>query len=237
MADHQVNPVAVTAMAEVGIAIARQPRRRYRRRAVLAAAFDGRRYLGVPEEDRTHFYGWTQAIISADQAEGVVAHDVKTVVEAFTTMMGYFTELIKLRRHVPGDDAISQLAMAGVGADSDITGILSVLAFVFTAVAGGIDTTTGLLGGSVQLLHQRPDQRKLLAENPEEIPDSIDEFLRLTSPVQVKGRIVTRDVTSEIPRSRKVAWFYSSTARPVATNASTVRTPASWMCCGSHATF
>ena len=194
-------------------------------------------YLGVPEEDRTHFYGWTQAIIAADQAEGVVAHDVKTVVEAFTTMMGYFTELIKLRRHVPGDDAISQLAMAGVGADSDITGILSVLAFVFTAVAGGIDTTTGLLGGSVQLLHQRPDQRKLLAENPEEIPDSIDEFLRLTSPVQVKGRIVTRDVTSEIPRSRKVAWFYSSTARPVATNASTVRTPASWMCCGSPATF
>ena len=51
----------------------------------------------------------------------------------------------------------------GVGADGDIAGVLSILAFTFTMVTGGNDTTTGMLGGSVQLLHQRPDQRGLLA--------------------------------------------------------------------------
>ena len=69
------------------------------------------------------------------------------------------------------------------------------LAFTFTMVTGGNDTTTGMLGGTAQLLHQRPDQRRLLVENPDLIPDAIDEFLRLTSPVQGLARTTTRDVT------------------------------------------
>ncbi len=171
-------------------------------------------YLGVPEEDRTHFYGWTEPIIAANMAES--ANGLKTVVGAFTTMMGYFTELIKLRRFVPGDDTVSKLVMAGMDGDGDIAGMLSLLAFVFAMVASGIDTTVGMLGGSVQLLHQRPDQRKLLVENPEHIPGSLDEFLRLTSPVQVKGRIVTRDVTigdTVVPEGRKVLFLYGSANR------------------------
>ena len=102
---------------------------------------------------------------------------------------------------------------AGVGADGDIAGVLSILAFTFTMVTGGNDTTTGMLGGSVQLMHQRPDQRRLLVENPELIPDSVDEFLRLTSPVQGLCRTVTRDVAVEgttIPEGRRVLFLYGS---------------------------
>jgi cytochrome P450 len=80
-------------------------------------------------------------------------------------------------------------------------------------VTGGNDTTTGMLGGSVQLLHQRPDQRKVLAENPDLIPDSVDEFLRLTSPVQMLGRTVMRDVKVgdvTIPEGRRVMFLYGS---------------------------
>jgi cytochrome P450 len=91
--------------------------------------------------------------------------------------------------------------------------VLSILAFTFTMVTGGNDTTTGMLGGSVQLLHQRPDQRRLLAENPDLIGGSVDEFLRLTSPVQMLGRTVTRDVTignTTIPEGRRVMFLYGS---------------------------
>lgn len=110
-------------------------------------------------------------------------------------MMGYFTALIERRRVDPEDDTVSHLVAAGVGADGDISGVLSILAFTFTMVTGGNDTTTGMLGGSVQLLHQRPDQRGLLTADPGLIPDAVDELLRLTSPVQMLGRTVTRDVT------------------------------------------
>jgi cytochrome P450 len=91
--------------------------------------------------------------------------------------------------------------------------VLSILAFTFTMVTGGNDTTTGMLGGSVQLLHQRPDQRRLLVENPDLITDSIDELLRLTSPVQGLARTTTRDVTigeRTIPKDRKVLLLYGS---------------------------
>ena len=74
----------------------------------------------------------------------------------------------------------------------------------------------GMLGGAVQLLHQRPDQRRLLTDNPVLIPDAVDEFLRLTSPVQCLGRTVTRDVRVDdtaIPEGRRVLLLYGSANR------------------------
>lgn len=166
-------------------------------------------YLGVPEEDRAQFDGWTQAIVAANAAEAGVA----SAGDAVGSMMAYFTELIERRRREPEDDTISHLVAAGVGADGDIAGTLSVLAFTFTMVTGGNDTTTGMLGGSVQLLHQRPDQRQLLVDDPGLIPDAIDELLRLTSPVQGLARTTTRDVTigdTTVPAGRKVLLLYGS---------------------------
>ena len=170
-------------------------------------------YLGVPEADRDQFDGWTEAIVAANTAEGGLGSALETLGGALGDMMGYFTALIERRRKEPEDDTVSHLVAAGVGADGDIAGVLSILAFTFTMVTGGNDTTTGMLGGSVQLLHQRPDQRRLLVENPDLISDSVDEFLRLTSPVQGLARTTTRDVTigeDTIPQGRKVLFLYGS---------------------------
>lgn len=171
-------------------------------------------YLGVPEADRDQFDGWTQAIVAANTAEGGVAGALETLGDALGAMMAYFTALIELRRRTPADDTISHLVAAGMAADdADVAGLLSILAFAFTMVTGGNDTTTGMLGGSVQLLHRRPDQRRLLAENPDLIADSVDELLRLTSPVQGLARTTTRDVrigSTTVPAGRKVLLLYGS---------------------------
>jgi cytochrome P450 family 130 len=173
-------------------------------------------YLGVPEEDRTQFDGWTEAIVAANTTSGAVAGALGGLGDALGEMMAYFTALIERRRTEPEDDTVSHLVGAGVGADGDIAGVLSILAFTFTMVTGGNDTTTGMLGGTAQLLHQRPDQRRLLAEDPELIPDAIDEFLRLTSPVQGLARTTTRDVAirdTTIPADRRVLLLYGSANR------------------------
>lgn len=170
-------------------------------------------YLGVPEADRGKFDGWTDAIVAANTSEGGIGGALGTLGDALGEMMGYFTSLIERRRAEPEDDTVSHLVAAGVGADGDISGVLSILAFTFTMVTGGNDTTTGMLGGSVQLLHQRPDQRRLLTNDPQLIPDAVDEFLRLTSPVQMLGRTVTRDVTIgdvTIPEGRRAMFLYGS---------------------------
>jgi cytochrome P450 len=173
-------------------------------------------YLGVPDEDRQQFDGWTEAIVAANAQTGGFAEAAESAGEAVASMMAYFTQLIERRRREPGDDTVSHLVAAGVGADGDMAGMLSVLAFTFTMVTGGNDTTTGMLGGGVQLLHQRPDQRRMLVNNPDLITDAVDELLRLTSPAQGLARTTTRDVrigNSTIPAGRKVLLLYGSANR------------------------
>ena len=170
-------------------------------------------YLGVPEEDRGRFDAWTDSIVAA-----TAVGDPLEAATAVGELMGYFGELIA-RRHVDaatgdlGDDTISHLVAAGMGADGDIAGMLSILGFAFTMVTGGNDTTTGMLGGSSALLTLRRDQRALLLEDPSRIPDAVDELLRLTSPVQGLARTTTRDVTLHdvtIPAGRKALLVYGS---------------------------
>ncbi|WGX96556.1 cytochrome P450 [Nocardioides sp. L-11A] len=162
-------------------------------------------YLGVPAADQPRFDDWSGAIVAANVAgEGETA--AAGAADATLELMGYFTELVERRRHEPGEDTVSQLVLADVE-------LLEILAFVFTMVAGGNDTSTGALGGAVQLLAARPDQRALLAGDPGLVPDAVEEFLRLTSPVQGLARTTTRDVElhgTTIPAGRKVLLLYGA---------------------------
>ncbi|WLP92249.1 cytochrome P450 [Gordonia sp. NB41Y] len=180
-------------------------------------------YLGVPEADRTHFDEWTSAIVGAvgptattDSTE-TDAEAVRATAGAATgELLAYFADLIARRRIEPGDDTVSALVAAG-RADDD-AGLVSILAFVFTMIAGGNDTTTGLLGGSLELLAAAPDQRARLVAEPDLIPDALEELLRLTSPVQGLARTTTRpvaypDVGVEIPAGVKVLLCYGAANR------------------------
>jgi cytochrome P450 len=133
-------------------------------------------------------------------------------------MLGYFSELVARRRREPGldrrRDTVSHLVAAGVAEDE--AGLLSILGYVFAMVTGGNDTTTGALGGAVQLLADRPDQRALLVADPGLVRDAVEEFLRLTSPVQGLARTTTREVTLHdvtIPAGRKVLLCYGAANR------------------------
>lgn len=164
-------------------------------------------YLGVPGADRSRFDVWTDAIVAAN-AKG----DALGAPDAVAELLDYFGHLIERRRSNPGDDTISEL----VAADDGNVPVLRILGFAFTMVAGGNDTTTGMLGGSAELLTSRPDQRAMLVEDPGRIGDVVDELLRLTSPVQGLARTTTRDVTVRrvtIPAGRKVMLLYGSANR------------------------
>ncbi|MCX4093273.1 cytochrome P450 [Nocardia sp. alder85J] len=168
-------------------------------------------YLGVPEADRTRFDAWSHAIVGAS-ATGALAGAQQAVGE----LAGYFTELVERRRREPGDDTISHLIASGLGTDGDVGGLLRILGFAFTMVSGGNDTTTGNLGGAVQLLTRFPRQRQRLIDDPDLIPGAIDEFLRLTSPVQGLARTTTRDVELHgvtVPAGRRVLLLYASANR------------------------
>jgi cytochrome P450 len=167
-------------------------------------------FLGVPREDREHFDRWTQAIVAAN-ATG----DVLSAVDAVGEMFGYFTRLIEKRRSEPGEDMISALAHGRLKGGEEVS-IAKILGMGFTMVTGGNDTTTGLLGGSAELLTRHPDQRAVLLEDLARTKNAVEEFLRLTAPVQGLARMTKRDVEIEgktISRGRKVLLLYASANR------------------------
>ena len=164
-------------------------------------------YLGVPAEDRFHFDQWTEQIVAA-AAHGRTDDPTSGIVD----LLAYFTDLIERRRVEPRGDMVSQLVAMG----EDTVSIMWILGFAFTMVTGGNDTTTGLLGGSAVLLHQRPDQRRRLADDPSMIPSAVEELLRLTSPVQNLARTTARDVGlhgTTIPEGTKVLLSYGAANR------------------------
>ncbi len=166
-------------------------------------------FLGVPEADRSLFDGWTDATVAA-----AAAGDIASGGDAVGELVTYFSELIERVRKEPGDDMISALVHARP--DGGEVSLARILGFAFTMVTGGNDTTTGLLSGAAELLTKNPDQQALLVEDPERIPNAIEEFLRLTSPVQGLARTTTRDVTVDgttIPKDRKVMLLYASANR------------------------
>ena len=165
-------------------------------------------YLGVPEADRAQFESWTRGIVEANAAAGP-----RQAADASAELFGYFTTLIDRRRTEPADDTVSDLVRL---LDGDVAGMLRILGFAFTMIAGGNDTVTGLLGGAAELLTTHPDQRQRLLDRPDLLPTAIEELLRLTSPVQCLARTLTSDTTVHgrtIPAGRKVLLLYGSANR------------------------
>jgi cytochrome P450 len=115
--------------------------------------------------------------------------DVLSAGDAVGEMFGYLNRLIERRRGDPGDDMISMLVHGRSG-----------------------DQPVSL----AEILTRHPDQRRLLIEDPTRLRDAVEEFLRLTSPVQGLARTVTRDVEigeRTIPSGRKVMLLYASANR------------------------
>ena len=162
------------------------------------------KYLGVPASDRFVFDTWTEKIVA-----GAIHNEENEGIEAIYEVTNYFTELIEWRKKTPGDDLISELIEMG----EEKVSIMWILGLAFTMIAGGNDTTTGLLGGSAVLLSENPDQRKLLLENLSLLPDAIEELLRMTSPVQGLSRVILEDFKlhdEKIPAGSRVLLGYGS---------------------------
>ena len=164
-------------------------------------------YLGVPHSDRERFDRWTNAIVAASASASF-----ESAADAFMELFAFGEELIERRKVEPGDDLVS--ALVEVGPEVATPGWI--IGFVFTMVTGGNDTTTGLLGGAAELLTTCRDQRAELLDDPSLVRPAVDEFLRLTSPVQNLARTTTADVELHgvtIPVDTKVMLLYGSANR------------------------
>ena len=116
-----------------------------------------------------------------------------------------FQDLIDRRTDEPRDDLMSALIAAEV--DGERLTNDELLGFGWLLLVGGNDTTTNLIGNTIELLWSHPDQRGILLDDPALIGDAIDEVLRIASPTNSSPRITTRDVETPhgvIPEGSRV---------------------------------
>lgn len=154
--------------------------------------------VGIDEPDRPHWRAWGDSMATMN-AERIPTTLLKCIDLA--------RELMARRRAEPQDDLVTALVQAQAQdgnrvSDDEIIGIL------FSLVTAGHQTTTYLIGNSVLILLEHPEQLQRLKDDPSMWPQAVRELQRL-GPIQfAQPRFPSEDIELggvTIPRGAPVA--------------------------------
>ena len=150
------------------------------------------RLFGLDRADGEKFRHWALALASQLDAKtdfGATAW-LERHYRLISDFADYFVPIVEERRRHPGADLISDV----VAGEDDILNASEAVIFIFTLLGAGVETTSNLIGNAVTALMRRPDQLRLVAENPELAADALEESLRFDSPFQFTFRETAADV-------------------------------------------
>ena len=147
--------------------------------------------IGVPAEDRTKFKVWSDNFARVLEPN-LSPEEGKVVLETADIFEEYFSEIINRRRDDMRDDLVSKLIEAEEDGERLTTDEMQVTLRLL--LVAGNETTTNLIGNGMRALLAHPEQLQILREQPELIPNAIEELLRYDSPVQVDMRTALEDV-------------------------------------------
>ena len=147
--------------------------------------------LGVEHDRLEEFREWSEGVILGlhpfRDAEQTAAME-----KASVSLTEYFTAAMKDRRANPRDDLISDMVtLQSEGAplsDDELRINLSAL------LVGGNLTTTDLIGNGVRLFLLNPGELAKLRADPRLAGPAVEEVLRYEGPVDITGRIASRDM-------------------------------------------
>lgn len=144
--------------------------------------------LGIPQEDRHKFHGWSRAMIGASAASSL---GQLRVIPSMLVFMSYIRKLIKTRRARPQDDLTSALVQAEEAGDQLSEDEL--VAMIFLLLVAGHETTVNLIGNGTLALLEHRDQMAKLQNDPSLIKTAVEELLRYASPVETADERYARE--------------------------------------------
>jgi len=145
--------------------------------------------LGVPEADHKRFregFGLSASPGKVGE-EGFAGGNLNPL----SWLDDWFGSYIEDRRRQPRKDVLTDLALASYpdGSMPDVTAVVRTATFLFAA---GQETTARLLAVALKYLAERPELQELLRDDPDRIPNYIEEALRIESPVKADFRMTRR---------------------------------------------
>jgi cytochrome P450 len=147
--------------------------------------------LGVDQTRLVEFRDWSEGVIQS--LNPFATDEQKAHMERSSEALNaYFSQTIAERRANPQDDLISDMTQlqAGGAPLSDIELQINLSALLI----GGNLTTTDLIGNAVRLLLLNPGELAKLKADPGLISAVVEETLRYEPPVDITGRIASKDM-------------------------------------------
>ena len=126
-------------------------------------------------------------------------------ITAFLAFRRRIKKVLEERWREPRDDLLSALAQAHHGT-GELSQAEAVGTVIFVLIAGHA-TTTHLIGSSMQLLLDHPEELSRLRADPILIDRVLEEALRMESPIQRTGRVLLEEIElhgQRLPRGTKI---------------------------------
>ncbi len=146
--------------------------------------------IGVPLEDQDKVRGWADDLIARDDKQVDLA---ERNVSGYMNLAKYFEE--HTHKHAAGPHGKDMLGLMLRAEKEGVMSHLEVIGNMILLAVAGNETTTKLIGNTAYRLWQHPEQRRMLVENPNLIPQAVEEVLRFDGSSQIIVRRVGKDVT------------------------------------------
>jgi len=127
--------------------------------------------VGLPLERREEFSEWERLIFQGETDE------IRR--QAGRNVAAMIAQLVDEKRANPGEDLLSKLVHANIDGEPIAQDKLEDMGFLL--FLAGLDTVTAGLGHVFRYLGEHPEEQQRLRDDPEMIPDAIEELLRYHS--------------------------------------------------------
>ncbi|GHP17420.1 cytochrome P450 [Rhodococcus fascians] len=165
--------------------------------------------VGWPEDGREDLLRWAGATF--DSLGPVNRHSI-TAVKGAAEMLAFSRRVVRDRSVIPGsmgDDVLK-------AADDNKIQKSTCPALMIDYLGPSLDTTIGAISGALDLFARHPKQWQAIRQDPDLIPNAINEVVRYESPIRAFSRRAVRDVEidgSRIPKGARVLVVYASANR------------------------
>ncbi len=172
--------------------------------------------LGVPSDDWSLLFRWTNEIIGKDDPEYRRPGESpgRTSRRARGELHAYFRALIDERRIDPRDDLVSELIAGAI--DGEPLNEEQLVAYCELLVEAGNETTRNAVSGGLLAFSEHRREWEKVRDDPQLLPDAVEEILRWASPISHFTRTATEDYElreKTIRAGDQVALYFASANR------------------------
>ncbi|MEV4580746.1 cytochrome P450 [Nonomuraea jabiensis] len=146
--------------------------------------------VGAPSEDQDKFAHWSRTMLT------LTRNTQEEVDQAYQEFTSYVSDLVDHNRENPGDDLLSELTQITDAEDGRLSQD-ELISTVRGLLLAGHETTSNMIAIMVAMLLAHRERYEAVIDDPDLIPGTVEEVLRLDSTLSVIGgvpRFITEDV-------------------------------------------